>query len=66
MVTGFGKRYSIVYPDGNVEQRTMLGDPKVPGDVLNLHGGTWRVVQSREIVGEELLDYELRVEATPT
>ena len=34
MVAGFGKRYSIYYPDGDVEQRTMLGGPRVPGDSI--------------------------------
>ena len=59
MVAGFGKLYTIYYPDGGVEQRTMVGPPKGPGEVLRSRGGTWEVVRAVEIVGEEV-DYELQ------
>ena len=62
MVGGLGKRYSIYYPDGDVEHRTMLGSPKAPGDTLKRRGRTWEVVRVTVIVGEEI-DYELHVEA---
>ena len=62
MVAGFGKRYTIVYPDGYVEQRTLLGHPKHPGETLKLRGRRWLVATVVELVGEEL-DYEIHVVA---
>jgi len=62
MVAGFGRRYSIYYPDGNVEQRTLLGPPKEVGETLKLDGTKWEVVRSSPIFGEEL-DFELHLEA---
>ena len=62
MVAGLGKRYTIYYPDGNVEQRTMLGHPKHAGDILKLGGRKWEIVRATQILGEEI-DYELHVVA---
>jgi len=62
MVAGFGKRYTIYLPDGSVELRTMLGDPKVAGDTVKLKGRKWVVVRSVKLLGEEI-DYELHVHA---
>ena len=60
MVAGLGKRYCIYLPDGGVEHRTMLGDPKIVGETLRLKGRKWQVVRSVKLVGEET-DYELEV-----
>jgi hypothetical protein len=62
MVAGFGKRYRIYLPDGSVEHRTMLGDPKIEGDTVKLNGHKWTVVRAVKLMGEEL-DYELHVAA---
>lgn len=62
MVGGLGKRYRIYLPDGSVEQRTMLGDPKIEGDTVKLNGHKWTVVHTVKLMGEEV-DYELHVEA---
>jgi hypothetical protein len=60
MVGGLGKRYRIYFPDGTVEHRTMLGDPKIEGDILKLGPRKWEVVRAVALVGEET-DYELQV-----
>jgi hypothetical protein len=62
MVGGLGKRYRIYFPDGTVEYRTMLGDPKIEGDTVKFNGRKWVVVRAVKLMGEEV-DYELRVEA---
>lgn len=62
MVGGLGKRYTIYFPDGSVEQWTMLGPATEPGETLKLNGVRWRVVRAVELADEEL-DYELQVEA---
>jgi hypothetical protein len=59
-VAGFGKRYLIFFPDGTLEHRTMLGDPKIEGDTVKLKGRTWQVVHALRLMGEET-DYELHV-----
>ena len=60
MVGGLGKRYRIYLPDGSVESRTMLGDPKIEGDTVKLGGHKWEVVRAVKLLGEEI-DYELHV-----
>jgi len=60
MVVGLGKRYCIYLPDGTVEHRTMLGDPKIEGDTVKLKGRKWQVVRSVKLAGEET-DYELHL-----
>jgi len=62
MVGGLGKRYRIYLPDGSVESRTMLGDPKIEGDTVKLNGHEWEVVRAVELMGEET-DYDLDVDA---
>ena len=62
MVGGLGKRYRIYLPDGSVESRTMLGDPKIEGDTVKLNGQKWEVVRALKLLGEEI-DYELQVDA---
>jgi hypothetical protein len=61
MAGGLGKRYRIYLPDGSVEHRTMLGDPKIAGDTVKLNGRKWEVVSSVKLMGEEV-EYELHVQ----
>ena len=62
MVAGVGKRYRIYFPEGTVEHRTMLGDPKIEGNTVKIGGRKWEVFRSLKLVGEET-DYELHVRA---
>jgi hypothetical protein len=62
VVGGLGTRYRIYLPDGSVEQRTMLGDPKIDGDTLKFNGRKWEVVSAVRLMGEEV-DYEVHVQA---
>ena len=64
LVAGFGKRYRIYLPDGDVQHRTLLGDPKIEGDTVKLKGRRWQVIRSLKLLGEET-DYELHVRAIP-